>query len=83
MNREVEIIVLRETALQSLISDAGTFVMVMSIGMIGWWLDETLLKVIGGIMIMITFLSKSQRSSKRLSISEARARLDEIEQEKA
>ncbi|WP_395623390.1 hypothetical protein [Sphingomonas daechungensis] len=57
--------------------------MVMSIGMIGWWLDETLLKVIGGIMIMITFLSKSQRSSKRLSISEARARLDEIEQEKA
>ncbi len=83
MKGDVEIIVIRETALQSLISDVGTFITVVSIGMIGWWLDEALLKVIGGFMIMIVFFSKSKSSSKRLSISEARARLDEIEQGKS
>ena len=85
MPKHPEVIILRETALQSWISDMSSVVgFVLLIG-IGIYLDSTVMQFCGGILGFLTIVVKATRAGKdgRMSIVEARKRLDEIESEKA
>lgn len=85
MTRPAEVLILRETLRQSIIADIVTFVMVVSIIGIGVWLRSEAMQWVGAVMLMVTIIGKSiaLRGKGRLTIPEARARLDEIEREQS
>lgn len=79
MKQPPEIIILRETVLQSWASDAGTFALFGALIGIGWLMDSTAMQWVGAIVGFIAILSKSLTRSKRRTIAQARQRLDELE----
>lgn len=81
MSDKQTVIVLSETVLESWARDAGTFAMLVGLCSVGWFLDSQALQWIGGIMAMIAILGRvlgtAQKS--RMTIAQARAKLDELE----
>ena len=76
-----EVIIIRETTLGSLAQDAGTFLMVFAIMGAGVWMESAAMQWLGFVGLVIgaisTGISKSNRS--KMTIEQARQRLDEIE----
>lgn len=76
---KTEIMLVHETALQSWTRDASTFVLIVAIMSIGIAAGSSAMQWLGAIMAFITMMIRASGKVPRLSISEARKRLDEIE----
>lgn len=72
-----EIIVIRETAVQSIVSDAVTLATFGTMIGIGIWMASDAMQWIGGVTFFLWMLAR--RKAPRLTIKEARQRIDEIE----
>lgn len=79
MTERVVIIILRETALQSLVADAGTVGSFLSLIGIGLWLDSAALQWVGAILGFVFIIIRARGRNKRRTIAEARSYLDELE----
>lgn len=81
MSDKQTVIVLSETVLESWARDAGTFAMLAGVCAVGWLLDSQALQWIGGIMAIISMISRAMGTHKRsrMTIAQARAKLDELE----
>jgi len=75
---KTEIIILHETVLQSYLVDSSTFLLFAALIGLGVFLDSGSLQWIGGLMGIFTICARTSRRN-RLTIAEARARLDELE----
>jgi predicted cation transporter len=74
------IIVVHETLTQSVISDIVTFVMVVSIIGIGWLMNSSAMQWAGFTMFAVmTIASVTNKTKNRMTIAEARKKLDELE----
>ncbi|SLN74809.1 hypothetical protein ROJ8625_04105 [Roseivivax jejudonensis] len=80
---EREVIIVSETPLQSWMRDASTFALFAGLVGLGVWTDSSAMEWAGFLIAILFFLIKaSVITSKNVhTISEARKRLDEIEQE--
>lgn len=81
MKKPPEVIFLKETPLQSWISDMSSVVgFVLLIG-IGVYLESNAMQWVGAILGFFTIMIKAARHAKdnRMTIAQARKRLDEIE----
>lgn len=78
MRTKTEVIIVHETMLQSYLVDSSTFLLFAALIGLGLYLDSSALQWIGGLMGMITICARTLRHD-RLSIADARKRLDEIE----
>lgn len=76
-----EVIIIRETAVQSVVSDAVTLATFSAMIGIGIWMDSAAMQWVGGIFFFCWILAR--RKAPRLTIKEARQRLDELERERA
>lgn len=77
-SRKAEIIILHETALESWARDASTFALFVGLISIGWFLDSSALQWSGAVVAFVTVLSRAKLAH-RISITQARQFLDEIE----
>jgi hypothetical protein len=73
-----EVIIVHETVLQSWLIDASTFAMFLALIGIGVFLDSNAMQWIGAIIGFFTIVGRASRKQ-RLSVGEARKRLDELE----
>jgi hypothetical protein len=77
--RKTEIIIIHESMIESWGKDAGTFALIVSLISVGVYLESSPMQWLGAIMAMIFILFKSISHSNKMTITEARARLDELE----
>lgn len=75
-----EIIIIRETWRESLLSDAGTFCLFVGLIGIGWLLDSSAMQWVGAFVGFVTILTTAKKLGQRMTVAEARRKLDEIEQ---
>lgn len=75
---ETKIIILHETVLQSYLVDSSTFLLFVALIGVGAYLDSGMLQFIGGLMGIFTICARSMRHN-RMTIAEARKRLDQLE----
>ena len=82
IERKLEIIIIHESLWESLLSDLGTFVAVTGIGVVGWFLNSSALTWVALLMffVMAVFRTTTKKTG-RLSVEQARDRLDQLEQE--
>lgn len=73
------IILVHETAMQSWARDGGTFLLFIALIGIGILANSAAMQWMGAIMAFITTIIRSSGKVERLSIAEARAKLDGIE----
>lgn len=77
------IIILHETLWQSVVRDTYTFGALAAVVGLGVYLESAALQWIGGIIWMMWLLSRAARlagdKSSRLTVEEARRKLDDIE----
>lgn len=76
---KTEIIVIHETVLHSWARDAGTFAVFVAFIALGWMVDSAALQWVGAILAFIALFQRASGRVTRLTINEARAKLDEIE----
>lgn len=76
--KKTEIIVLHETVLQSYLIDSSTFLLFAALIGLGVYLDSSAMQWVGAIIGFFTMCGRINRQS-RLTIPEARAKLDEME----
>lgn len=83
MDKKPEVILIRETARESWKADMSSVVGFVALIGIGVVLDSTAMQWVGAILGFITFMGRFNRMMKdnRLTIEQARKRLDEIEAE--
>ncbi len=76
-----EVIILRESMLASIVKDAGTFALFAALIGLGVLLDSGAMQWVGAIVGFTCILAISIRASvkNRLTIEQARRKLDEIE----
>lgn len=80
MSEEVKMIrVVNETLAQSLLSDAGTIAMLVSLVLVGKFIGSEALQWVGAIMGFLAVLSRASKSAPKMTIEEARAYLDKLE----
>lgn len=79
MSKKPEIIIIRETMLQSWISDASSVVGFLALIGIGVYLESNAMQWAGAILGFITICGKAFERDKRMTVAEARKRLDDIE----
>lgn len=79
MNGTTHIILIKESAAQSLISDAGTALLFAFLIGLGVWLESDAMQWVGALVGFTSVLARTSRAGRRLSVREARQRLDEIE----
>ena len=80
---KTEVIVIRETVTQSIVSDAGTFLLFAGLISLGVFLGSNAMQWVGAIVGFICMLGKVGGQTKRLTLAQARRRLDEIEADAA
>jgi hypothetical protein len=81
---KIQIILVHERVLQSWLRDLGTFAMFVALIGLGVLVESTAMQWTGAIIGFIAILARaSSHRVLRLSIPEARARLDEIERVEA
>lgn len=73
------VILVHETALNSWMRDASTFALFSGLIGIGVVLDSSALQWCGAIIAFITIGMRGSGKAPRMSIAEARAKLDELE----
>jgi len=74
-----EIIVIKETLPERLASNAITFAFFVAFIGVGWLAESAALQWVGAILGFITLYRRASNSIARLTIDEARAKLDELE----
>lgn len=75
-----KVIIIRESVMESIITDTFTFATVVGIILVGKWVNSDALQWIGGFMTMMLIMSWAS-NKERLTVNEARAKLDQIERE--
>lgn len=80
-NKEREIILLHETVLQSWVRDASSIVMFIALIGIGVYLESAAMQWVGAILGFLTIIGKaiSHHNKSKMTIAQARKRLDEME----
>lgn len=79
-NKMAKVIIIRESVMESIITDTFTFATVVGIILVGKWVNSDALQWIGGFMTMMLIMSWAS-NKERLTVNEARAKLDQIERE--
>lgn len=79
--KKPEVILIRESAVQSWLKDAGTYAMFVGLTGTGWLLDSAAMQWAGLIVAFLAVLYQSGGEERRctMTIDQARKRLDEIE----
>lgn len=77
----MQVILLKESLLDSIIRDLVTFLTGAGLTGLGWWIGSDAMQWFGGVLFMLSVVARTAglASTNRLTISEARKRLDEIE----
>lgn len=79
-----EIIVVHETMAKGIVRDATSFATVFAMCGVGIFLESAAMQWVGGILALLVIFSQASRVSgknNRMTIAQARARLDELEAE--
>jgi hypothetical protein len=75
------ICIVHETPWQAAKSDATTYVLALALILPGVWLASSAMQWLGVIVLFVALLTQAARKS--VTIEQARARLDEIEKDRA
>lgn len=82
MKEEIIIVIAEgETVRQSWASDASTFALCVGLIGLGLWVDSSAMQWLGAVFAFVATLARVGSKAKRLTVSEAKNRLDEIEQQ--
>jgi len=74
------VIIIRESTLESVISDTYSIGALVGAVLLGWWIGSDALQWIAGIIMFLVIAGESAGKYKnKLTIEQARKRLDEIE----
>jgi hypothetical protein len=73
------IIIIKKSALDTLLKNLSDFTLIVSIFGIGWALKSEAMQWFGFFLAAIVLIAGATKDSKKLSIEEARAKIDEIE----
>lgn len=76
---KAQVIILHESVAQSWARDASSFVMAMGMMGVGVWLGSSAMQWIGGLLWLLALATKASSMAKRMTVAEARQRLDEID----
>jgi hypothetical protein len=76
---ETQIIVIREVWYKSLLSDAGTFLTVVGVIGVGWFLGSSAMQWCGFAMLVTSLFALHAYRKTVFTVEQARKRLDEIE----
>ena len=81
MSRAAEVIVVHESVLASYLKDIASVGSLTAAVGLGIWLDSAALQWVAGLLWIVMILSASFKSTndKRMTVADARKRLDEIE----
>ena len=81
MSKSNEVIILHETALQSWARGASSVVMFIALIGIGVYLDSSAMQWVGAILGFLVIIGKtiSHQNRSKMTVEQARKRLDEIE----
>jgi hypothetical protein len=81
MTKQTEIIVVHESVLASYLKDLASVGSLMAAVGLGIWLDSAALQWVAGLLwiVMILLASFKSTNDKRMTLADARKRLDEIE----
>lgn len=79
MSEKPTVIVVHESLKQSVLSDAFTFALLAAFMVPGVLMDSAAIQWTGSLMFFLAVLGKVSNHSKRKTIAEARAFLDELE----
>lgn len=82
MSGRAKVIIIRETAWKSWLSDASTFGLFCALIGVGWLLDSSAMQWAGAIVAFLSIIGRSLRDYPKLTISEARIELDRLEKSK-
>lgn len=77
--KKTEIMLVSETVAQSWAKDASTAALFLALIGTGWFLDSTALQWAGAFVGFTTLFMRSSGRVPRMTIAEARAKLDELE----
>lgn len=79
MTTNTQIIIIKESAWESVVSDAGSFVTAIAMVGVGWAVDSAAMQWLGAVLFLISMLAQGSKKWTRMSIADARKRLDDIE----
>ena len=75
------VIIIRETWKESVLSDTYSYLIAIAMMAPGYFLNVDALQWLGAILFMITLLAQGSNMKYKMSVAEARDRLDEIEKD--
>jgi hypothetical protein len=76
---KTEIMLISESVLESWMHDASTFALFIAMIGMGVYLDSSAMQWVGALMGFVTIISHAAKNKSRMTIAQARARLDELE----
>ena len=81
MSKSPEVIVIHESVLASYLKDIGSIVSLLAAVGLGIWLDSAALQWVAGLLWIVMVLTASVKSmnGNRMTVSDARKKIDEIE----
>jgi hypothetical protein len=79
VSKPAEVIIIKEGVLESWLNDAGTFVMFATLIGIGVLIGSPAMQWVGGIIGFIAIGTRPTLHRKRMTIAEARAKLDSFD----
>jgi hypothetical protein len=79
MKEKTSIIVIHESVAQSWARDASSFVMAVVMMGVGVWLESGAMQWVGAFMWFLAMLNMAMNAARKMTVAEARKRLDEIE----
>jgi hypothetical protein len=82
MKEQPKILIIHESVKHSLARDAGTFALVVGVIGTGVFLQSSAMQWAGFIMLALAALALASNGDKRMTVTQARAYLDEIEKER-
>lgn len=81
MTDKPTVIIIRETWKESIVSDTYSYLMAIAMMVPGYFLNIDALQWLGAILFMITLLAMGSNTKHKMTVTEARSRLDEIEKD--
>lgn len=83
MAEKTTVIIIHETILQSWGRDLGAFALFLSLIGLGWLIDSSAMQWVGAIIAFIALFQRASGKVQKLSIADAREKLDALEREAA
>ena len=74
-----KVLVIKETWADSILSDAGTFVMFLAMIGLGVWLQSDAMQWVGAVVFFLSVVGQASARKTYMTIKQARAKLDEWE----